>query len=575
LESAGAPIGLGDSMTVGLKSDFEQHLISAGLLTPAAATAAGRRPGSYRSLFERSGLEPAPFADAVAKFHGLPRVTLAAMREGRALLDGFSSRFLREFFVFPYESADGSVHLAVADPSDTSVLRTMELTLGRSTVREIAAFDEIETALGIALEGAEPHPEGEELAAAEAVFSGGDADDLDSLRDMASGAPVVRAVTELFERAIELRATDIHVEPFRGTLQVRLRVDGLLRNIPPPPPDMARAIVSRLKILAGLNIAERRLPQDGRARVSVRGHELDLRVATMPTAQGEAAILRVLERNQRLLDFARLGLDARDRSIVEHHLNSAHGMFIVTGPTGSGKTTTLASALSRLNAPYRKILTIEDPIEYEIQGVNQTQVKPSIGLTFATALRSFLRQDPDVIMVGEMRDGETAKIGIQASLTGHLVLTTLHTNTAAAAVTRLVDMGVEPFLLASTARCIIGQRLVRVLCPDCRRTTPLSREAVAREPRYALLGLHAGDRVGEAVGCDRCSSTGYKGRLGVFEVLEVTEEIARLIGTGASEATIEAKARADGMTTMIEDGIDKCRAGVTSIEEILRVTASR
>jgi general secretion pathway protein E len=561
-------------MTVGVKSDFEQHLISAGLLTPAAAAAPGRRPFSYRTLFERSGLEPAPFADAVSKFHGLPRVTLASMREGRALLDGFSSRFLREFFVYPYESADG-VHLAVADPSDTSVLRTMELTLGRSTVREIAAFDEIETALGIALEGAEPHPEGEDLVAAEAVFGGGDADDLDSLRDMASGAPVVRAVTELFERAIELRATDIHIEPFRGTLQVRLRVDGLLRNIPPPPADMARAIVSRVKILAGLNIAERRLPQDGRARVNVRGHELDLRVATMPTAQGEAAILRVLERNQRLLDFARLGLDTRDRGIVEHHLNSAHGMFVVTGPTGSGKTTTLASALSRLNAPFRKILTIEDPIEYEIQGVNQTQVKPSIGLTFATALRSFLRQDPDVIMVGEMRDGETAKIGIQASLTGHLVLTTLHTNTAAAAVTRLVDMGVEPFLLASTARCIVGQRLVRVLCPDCRKRTPLSPEAVAREPRYAVLGLRAGDMVGEAVGCDRCSGTGYKGRLGVFEVLEVTEEIARLIGTGVAEAIIEAKAKADGMTTMIEDGIAKCRAGVTSIEEILRVTASR
>ena len=561
-------------MTVGLKSDFEQHLISAGLLTPAAAAATGRRPVSYRTLFERSGLEPAPFADAVAKFHGLPRASLAALREGRPLLDGFSSRFLREFYVFPYETAGGTVHLAVADPSDTSVLRTMELTLGRSTVREIAAFDEIETALGIALEGAEPHAEGEELAA-EAVFAGGDADDLDSLRDMASGAPVVRAVTELFERAIELRATDIHVEPFRGTLQVRLRVDGLLRNVPPPPADMARAIVSRVKILAGLNIAERRLPQDGRARVSVRGHELDLRVATMPTAQGEAAILRVLERNQRLLDFARLGFGARDRGIVEHHLNSAHGMFIVTGPTGSGKTTTLASALSRLNAPFRKILTIEDPIEYEIQGVNQTQVKPSIGLTFATALRSFLRQDPDVIMVGEMRDGETAKIGIQASLTGHLVLTTLHTNTAAAAVTRLVDMGVEPFLLASTARCIIGQRLVRVLCPDCRRMTPLSNDAVAREPRYAVLGLHAGDKVGEAVGCDRCSGTGYKGRLGVFEVLEVTEEIARLIGTGVAEALIEAKAKADGMTTMVEDGIAKCRAGVTSIEEILRVTASR
>jgi general secretion pathway protein E len=295
----------------------------------------------------------------------------------------------------------------------------------------------------------------------------------------------------------------------------------------------------------------------------------------MPTAQGEAAILRVLERNQRLLDFVKLGFGARDRGIVEHHLNAAHGMFVVTGPTGSGKTTTLASALSRLNAPFRKILTIEDPIEYEISGVNQTQVRPAIGLNFATALRAFLRQDPDVIMVGEMRDGETAKIGIQASLTGHLVLTTLHTNTAAAAVTRLVDMGVEPFLLASVVRCIVGQRLVRVLCPDCRKLTPISAEKVAHEPRYALVGLHAGDMVGEAVGCERCGGTGYKGRIGVFEVLEVTEEIARLIGTQADEMVVEAKAKADGMSNMIEDGVAKCRAGLTSVEEILRVTASR
>jgi general secretion pathway protein E len=561
-------------MNVGVKSDFEQHLISAGLLTPAAGGAAARRPLSYRALFERSGMEPAPFADAVASFHGLPRVSLTAMREGKPLLEGFSSRFLREFFVYPYETGDGTVHLAVADPTDTSVLRTMELTLGRTTVRAIAAFDEIETALGLALEGAEQAAETEDLDVADPVLTG-EADDLDSLRDMASGAPVVRAVTELFERAIEMRATDIHVEPFRGTLQVRLRVDGMLRHIPPPPADMARAIVSRVKILAGLNIAERRLPQDGRARVAVRGHELDLRVATMPTAQGEAVILRVLERNQRLLDFVKLGFGPRDRGIVEHHLNAAHGMFIVTGPTGSGKTTTLASALSRLNAPFRKILTIEDPIEYEISGVNQTQVKPAIGLNFATALRAFLRQDPDVIMVGEMRDGETAKIGIQASLTGHLVLTTLHTNTAAAAVTRLVDMGVEPFLLASVVRCIIGQRLVRVLCPDCRKLTPIKAEVVAREPRYALIGLHAGDMVGEAVGCERCGGTGYKGRIGVFEVLEVTEEIARLIGTQAAEMTVEAKAKADGMSNMIEDGVAKCRAGLTSVEEILRVTASR
>jgi general secretion pathway protein E len=386
---------------------------------------------------------------------------------------------------------------------------------------------------------------------------------------------VVRAVNELFERAVEMRATDIHIEPFRGTLQVRLRVDGLLRNIPSPPPTMQRALISRVKILAGLNIAERRLPQDGRARVKVGHLDLDIRVATMPTAHGEAAILRVLERNQRLLDFTRLGFSDRDRKVLTSHLDSPHGMIIVTGPTGSGKTTTLASALSRLNQPIRKILTIEDPIEYEIQGVNQTQVKPAIGLTFATAMRSFLRQDPDVIMVGEMRDAETAKIGIQASLTGHLVLTTLHTNTAASAITRLLDMGVESFLLASVLRCIVGQRLVRVLCPDCRRMAPLSKQTINSDARYSAIGFKPGDLVGEAVGCERCGNVGYRGRLGAFEILEVNEDIARLIGTMKGDAEIERKAREDGMTTMIEDGVAKCRAGITTVEEILRVVASR
>jgi general secretion pathway protein E len=295
----------------------------------------------------------------------------------------------------------------------------------------------------------------------------------------------------------------------------------------------------------------------------------------MPTAHGEASIIRLLERNQRLLTFARLGLSPRDQAVLEHHVEAPHGMIIVTGPTGSGKTTTIASVLAHLNQPVRKILTIEDPIEYEIPGVNQSQVKPAIGLTFATALRAFLRQDPDVIMVGEMRDGETARIGIQASLTGHLVVTTLHTNTAAAAVMRLADMGVETYLLASTLRCIVGQRLVRILCPECRTTERIDAAATAREPRYAALGLHEGDQIGKAVGCPHCSGSGYRGRMAVFEVLEVSEPIRRMIARGTSDGEIEAQAEAEGMSTMIADGIAKCRAGLTSIDEILRVTASR
>jgi general secretion pathway protein E len=560
-------------MAVSVQQSFDDYLVSRGLL-PAVSNGTGGKTRSYRQLLEDTAQEPAVFAAAVAAYHDLPQASLGTIRTGKPLLDRFSSRFLREYAVFPYESEDGALHVALADPSDPAIIRMVELTLGRPAVREIAAFNEIETLLRDSADGAESEVSVAEAAAAD-LGRGGEDDDLDNLRDMASGAPVVRTVNELFERAVELRATDIHIEPFRGQLQVRLRVDGLLRVIASPPATMMRAIISRVKILAGLNIAERRLPQDGRARVRVGHVELDLRVATMPTAHGEAAILRVLERNQRLLDFTRLGLGDRDRKVLEQHLDVPHGLIIVTGPTGSGKTTTLASALSRLNSPIRKILTIEDPIEYEINGVNQTQVKPAIGLTFASAMRAFLRQDPDVIMVGEMRDSETAKIGIQASLTGHLVLSTLHTNTASASITRMMDMGVEPFLLASTLRCIVGQRLVRVLCPDCRRMAPLSASTMSRDPRFNSIGLNAGDLVGEAVGCDRCANTGYRGRLGVYEILEVTEQVSRMIGKQVDDRSIERQARDEGMTTMIEDGVAKCRAGLTSVEEILRVIASR
>lgn len=561
-------------MSVSVQPSFEEYLVSTGMLKAVAKGAAGKPKTSYRQLLEDTAQEPAAFAQAVANFHKLPRTSLTAMRAGEPLLERFSPRFLREYAAFPYE-VDGEVHLALADPSDASIVRMIELTLGRKAVREVAAFNEIESLLRETGGDAEPENGNAADAIAADLGRGGEDDDLDILRDMASGAPVVRTVNELFERAVEVRATDIHIEPFRGQLQVRLRVDGLLRVITPPPASMMRAIISRVKILAGLNIAERRLPQDGRARVRVGHLELDIRVATMPTAHGEAAILRVLERNQRLLDFSRLGFSERDRRVLEQHLDVPHGLIIVTGPTGSGKTTTLASALSRLNAPVRKILTIEDPIEYEISGVNQTQVKPAIGLTFASAMRSFLRQDPDVIMVGEMRDGETAKIGIQASLTGHLVLTTLHTNTAASSITRLMDMGVESFLLASTLRCILAQRLVRVLCPDCRRMAPLTKATVSRDPRFGSIGLKVGDLVGEPVGCDRCGGTGYRGRLGVFEILEVSEKVSRLIGKGTDDIDIERQAREDGMTTMVEDGVAKCRAGLTSVDEILRVIASR
>jgi general secretion pathway protein E len=337
---------------------------------------------------------------------------------------------------------------------------------------------------------------------------------------------------------------------------------------------MAKALLSRLKIMAGLNITERRMPQDGRARIVVSGAEIDLRIATMPTMYGESGVVRLLRKGAGLVALDKLGLSERDEAILRRTLQAPFGMIIVTGPTGSGKTTTLAASLAEINEPSRKILTIEDPVEYQISGINQTQVHPGIGLTFATALRSFLRQDPDVIMVGEMRDAETAHIGVHAALTGHLVLTTLHTNTAAGAITRLIDMEVESFLLASCIRAIVGQRLVRVLCDDCKELHCLSAADIAQDHRYPALKLAVGDTIYQPKGCEWCGFSGFRGRKGVFEVIEVSSAIRRAIGPKTDATELEQVARSEGMIAMTEDGVAKCRSGMTTVSEIFRVAAS-
>jgi general secretion pathway protein E len=336
---------------------------------------------------------------------------------------------------------------------------------------------------------------------------------------------------------------------------------------------MARAVVSRVKILAGLNIAERRLPQDGRARARIGEAEADLRVATMPTMHGEAVVIRILVKEARALDLSRLGMSAGDLKAFSEELAEPHGLIVVSGPTGSGKTTTLAAALSTLNHPERKIMTIEDPIEYQIPGVHQTQVKPSIDLTFATALRSFLRHDPDVMMVGEMRDRDTATVGIQAALTGHLVLTTLHTNNAADAVVRLIDLGIEDFLLVSALRCVVGQRLVRKLCERCRTATGVLPAAAKNLVDRGVFNPQPGETFYTAPGCSWCARTGYRGRIGIFEVLRLDSAMRALIRSRVGVTEIQKHAQAAGMTTMLEDGIAKFRAGVTSIEEVLRATS--
>jgi general secretion pathway protein E len=538
-----------------------------GPYAQSAGSAGGER--GLRKIWESSELSANDFADEVARFFKLPSANLPDLLAARPLVHQFSRRFLREMTIFPCQSAAGTLMLAVADPTDTASIRAATIVLGEGLTVQVASFEDIATALDQRL------GDDEVAAAAGAETAPAHEDDIDSLRDLASGAPVVRAVSHLFESAVELRASDIHIEPFRSGLVVRMRVDGLLRAVPTPAGAPPQAVISRIKILAGLNIAERRLPQDGAARVRVARSDIDMRVAIMPTQHGESAVIRLLSKDRGLLAIERLGFSTGDERKLRGLLALPHGMIVVTGPTGSGKTTTLATALSILNEPIRKILTVEDPVEYEIPGVNQTQTRASIGLTFAAALRAFVRQDPDVIMVGEVRDAETAHIAIHAALTGHLVLTTLHTESAAAAVPRLLDLGVEAFLLRSTLRAVIAQRLVRQLCDRCKTHRALTEGDLAADPRYEAVRLRVGEIIYEPGGCERCGGTGYRGRCGVFEILEMTDEVRNLVESQSDWASIDKVAIREGMTTMIDDGLAKCRNGTTSVAEMLRVTTVR
>jgi general secretion pathway protein E len=542
--------------------------VTGDLLSKFAPPGEPGKDKKLRDLFELTDLSANDFAEEVARFYKLPRMDLPKLLAASSLAGRFSRRFLRETMVFPCQIDEGGgCTLVVADPTDATTVRAAELALGAPVALAVASFEDIATVLSERFDevgSSAPDGGGAELVQRD--------DDIESLRDLASGAPVVRAVNDLLEKAVELRATDIHVEPFRTGLILRMRVDGLLRTVPTPADVLPQALISRIKILAGLNIAERRLPQDGAAHLRIARSDIDIRVATMPTQNGESAVIRLLPKDRGVLEVAKLGLSAAEQEKLHRLLKLPHGMIVVTGPTGSGKTTTLATMLTALNDTIRKILTIEDPVEYEIRGINQSQVKPEIGLTFAAALRAFVRQDPDVIMVGEVRDAETAHIAVHAALTGHLVLTTLHTETAAAAVPRLLDLGVEGFLLQSTLRAVIAQRLVRILCERCKIEWRLSAASMAADPRYAMLGLGVGDCVHEPGSCERCGGTGYRGRTGVFEVLEISDEVRKLIGSRTDSATIAQTAIRAGMTTMFEDGVAKCRAGVTSAAEVLRVT---
>jgi general secretion pathway protein E len=470
--------------------------------------------------------------------------------------------FLRHARAVPVAVEEGTLVLAAADPLDPFLQAAVAIATGLSVRLEVAVPIELETALN------RLYPE-EEKAGADAESDAPLEEDAERLKDLASEAPVIRMVNLLITRAVETHASDIHIEPFEDRLRVRYRYDGVLHEAETPPRNLAAAITSRIKIMARLDIAERRMPQDGRIKMAVRGQDVDFRVSTIPSLHGETVVLRILDRSAVVFDYARLGLAPAVIGKLGSALELPNGIVLVTGPTGSGKTTTLYTGLLALNAVTRKIVTVEDPIEYQLQGINQIQVRSQIGLTFASLLRSILRQDPDVIMVGEIRDGETAQIAVQAALTGHLVLSTLHTNSAAAAVTRLRDMGVEDYLLTAVLRGIMAQRLVRRLCPDCRRPEPA---APALIERFAL-DRRTADRpimLWRAVGCPSCRQTGYRGRTAIAEFLQLGPEIERLIFARADHTTIERAAVAEGMQVMFDAGLAAALAGETTIEELTR-----
>jgi len=510
-------------------------------------------------------------AEALAAQLELPLVDAGSYPEFPILEEMVSTRFLRETRALPLSEDDVEVALAMADPTDDYTIGAFQMVTGRTVRPMVAIPTELEAALE-RLYGTGKSAQSQVIGDVETRVDDLAFDaDVQQLKDLASEAPVIRLVSLLITNALDMRASDIHVEPFENRLAVRYRVDGVLHDVESPPKRLAAAVISRIKIMANLDIAERRLPQDGRIRLRVQGKEIDLRVSTVPTMHGESVVMRILDKGGVALDFHKLGFADDTLAAFIDVLMQPHGVLLVTGPTGSGKTTTLYTALDRLNQPDVKILTVEDPVEYQMVGINQIQVKPQIDLTFANALRSIVRQDPDVIMIGEIRDLETAQIAVQSALTGHLVLSTVHTNDAASTVNRLLDMGVDDYLLTSTVVGILAQRLVRKLCPHCKEPYTALPEMV---DQLGLRRFTKDDDVTlyHAKGCAQCSQTGYMGRFCILEMLPMTDPLRSLVMKHATSNELKAEAQREGMVSMYEDGMRKALAGQTTFEEVLRVT---
>jgi general secretion pathway protein E len=573
---------------------FQSFVLRHGLVTPEKMTELLEKTkdsaaGVMEIAFQTDTVNETGFYKALAREIGLPFIP-KINREGvpQALLTVIPINFARSHRCIPIHEDAGRIVIAQADPLNTETLDDLKTLLGRPVEAVVAPADEINHAINDLYERAGA---GDELGDKEIK----DEEELTDILDLQDEAPIIRWVNNLFARAVRDRASDIHIEPTEKEVLVRYRIDGILYNVKEAPRAYLPSIISRVKIMAGLNIAEKRLPQDGRISLKIAGKSIDVRVSTIPTSQGERVVLRLLDKSTVLLDLTDLGFAMTTYTIMDDLIKHPHGIILVTGPTGSGKTTTLYAALSKINKPDLNILTVEDPVEYDMLGINQMQVNPKIALTFASGLRSFLRQDPDVIMVGEIRDRETAEIAIHASLTGHLVLSTIHTNDAAGALTRLVEMGIEPFLVASSMLAMLAQRLVRVLCKECREPFKPTDEQLAqiglnREKVGRFWSDRAGDRyikgvketepewwggdpvIYRAKGCEKCAFLGYKGRTGIYELLLVTDMVRSLILRKDDSNTIKRGAITEGMLTLRDDGGLKVLQGVTTLEEVMRVT---
>ncbi len=506
-------------------------------------------------------------------FERLPTADVEKIRREAIPISGLTGELLRKHMVFPFNPNGDQISLILTPDTQWESIEAIE----KLTKKHALLFRGESEAVTRLIQEVYEYHEGEiedVIRHAEDEVTYVDMEEsLEHLKDMASEAPVIRLVNLLIRKALEMRASDIHFEPFERDFKVRYRIDGVLQEVETPPKRLQAPILSRLKLMANLNIAERRLPQDGRIKLRVGGREVDIRLSTIPTLYGESVVLRLLNQEEVILDLTQMGFSQEILDRFHKLIHSPYGIILVTGPTGSGKTTTLYGALNKINTPDKKIITVEDPVEYQLNGINQVQAKPQIGLTFASALRSILRQDPDVILIGEIRDLETAEIAVQASLTGHLVFSTLHTNDSASAATRLKDIGVENYLIASSLIGIMAQRLLRVLCPKCKEPLEVDRVLAER------IREETGDKedltsrtIYRSKGCEECAGTGYHGRTVISELLLVDDDVRRAILKGSTHREIVETARKNGFVSMRENGMVKVKEGITTIAELLRVT---